>query len=311
MLKTMAEPTRAMRLRKNIRAHWHLYLMVLPALVYVLVFLYGPMYGVQLAFKDFSAMKGVWGSEWIGFDNFSRFFKGYNFWPLIGNTFGISLYQLLIGFPAPIILALLLNEIRSVKYKKVIQMVTYAPHFISVVVIVGMLNAFFSTRTGIVNLAMTSLGMDEIPFMASNDTFKNMYVWSGVWQSVGWGSIIYIATLAGVDLELHEAAMIDGANKLQRIWHINIPAIMPTMVILLIMQCGRMMNIGFEKIFLMQNPLNMQASDVISTYVYRVGLVNSDFSFSTAVGLFNSVINCILLLGVNRISKAISSTSLF
>lgn len=297
--------------KKNIKQHWQIYLLILPALIFVIIFSYVPMYGVQLAFKEFSAKKGILHSDWIGFDNFTRFFRSYNFSTLLTNTLGISVMDIVVGFPVPIVFALLVNEINHKFFKKSIQLITYAPHFISTVVIVGMLNIFFQQEVGLVNLLLEKVGIGQVPFMASNEWFKTMYIGSGIWQGMGWGSIIYIASLSGVDPELHEAARIDGASKLQRILHINIPWLIPTIVILLILRCGNIMNVGFEKVLLMQNSLNMGKGDVISTYVYRVGLQQSDFSFGTAVGLFNSVVNCVLLISVNKVAKKIGDTSLW
>lgn len=299
------------RLKRNIITKWQLYLLCLPAVIWFIVFRYVPMYGIQIAFKDFVSTKGIWGSEWIGWDNFTRFFRSYNFFGLIKNTLGISFYQLAVGFPIPIILALMLNEVQSIRFKKTVQMVSYAPHFISTVVLIGIMNVFFQNSTSLFNILMGKLGLDAVPLMASNEWFKTMYVFSGVWQSMGWGSIIYIAALAGIDPQIQEAAVVDGATKLQKIWHINIPSIMPTAVILLILNIGRIMDVGFEKVFLMQNPLNMLSSDVIATYVYRIGIQGADFSFASAVGLFNSAINCILLVTVNAISRRMNNTSLW
>ena len=269
------------------------------------------MYGIQIAFKDFIATKGIWGSPWIGFEHFERFFNGFNFWRLIWNTFTIGLYSLAVGFPIPIILALLLNEVRSEKFRRFVQTITYAPHFLSVVVIVGMMMIFLSPRYGIINQLITLFGGDPINFLAEPSWFKTLYVFSDVWQTMGWSSIIYLAALAGIDSQQHEAARVDGATRLQRIWHINIPGIMPTIIILLILNIGSVMSVGFEKVFLMQNNLNMESSDIIATYVYRMGIQNAEYSFSAAVGLFNSVINFVLLVSVNYISRRVSETSLW
>ncbi|NSW91089.1 MAG: sugar ABC transporter permease [Firmicutes bacterium] len=290
---------------------YQLYLFILPSLTYFIVFHYAPMYGVQIAFKDFIATKGIWGSPWVGMKHLNRFLNSYYFWILIKNTAGIALYSLVAGFPIPIILALMINEVRNKYFKKLVQTVTYAPHFISTVVMVGMILAFLSPSTGIINQIIKSLGGEPISFMTKPELFKSIYVWSGIWQSSGWGSIIYLAALTTIDVQLHEAAIIDGASRLQRIWHINIPGIIPTIVILFILSAGGIMNVGFEKVFLMQNPLNMESSDVISTYVYRSGLLGAQFSFSAAVGLFNSVINFGLLILVNTIAKRIGETSLW
>jgi putative aldouronate transport system permease protein len=297
-------------IRKNIYRNWDLYLLIFPVVAFFLIFEYWPMYGVQIAFKDFVAMKGIWGSEWVGMKHFMRFFDSYYFMRLIMNTIGISLYQLIIGFPAPIILALMINEVRNPRFKKAVQTITYAPHFISTVVLIGMLMTFLSPR-GLLNLILQWFGHEPILFMTSPGWFKTIFVFSGVWQNIGWNSIIYIAALASIDQQQYEAAIVDGASRMQRIWHISIPGIIPTAIILLILQMGGIMSVGFEKVFLMQNNLNIQASDVISTYVYRSGLLGADFSYSTAVGLFNSIINFVLLAIVNSISKRLSQTSLW
>ncbi|MCL2832161.1 MAG: ABC transporter permease subunit [Treponema sp.] len=269
------------------------------------------MYGVQIAFRDFNPIDGVTRSPFVGLKHFLRFFNSYQFVRVITNTVGISLYQLAIGFPAPIILAILLSELRSNKWRKTMQMLTYAPHFLSVVVLVGMMTTMLSPRTGIVNFALRAVGFDNVFFMAEPAWFKTLYVFSGVWQNCGWSSIIYIAAIAGIDPNLFEAAIVDGASTFKRIIHVTIPSIMPTIIILLILQCGQIMSVGFEKVFLMQNNINMPASDVISTYVYRAGMINAQISFASAVGLFNSVINCALLVIVNQIAKKKGETSLF
>ncbi|MDI6618425.1 MAG: ABC transporter permease subunit [Clostridiales bacterium] len=291
--------------------NYDLYLLLLPSFIYVIIFHYYPLYGLQIAFKDFIPTKGIWGSPWVGFEHLKRFFNSYYFWTLIKNTLGISLYSLIVGFPIPIILALMLNEVKSNFFKKLVQTVTYAPHFISTVVMVGIILAFLSPTSGILNTLIKFLGGEPIAFMQKPEWFKTIYVFTGVWQGAGWGSIIYLAALAGIDPQLHEAALMDGATRLQRIWYINIPGILPTIVILLILRSGSIMNVGFEKVFLMQNQLNMEASDVISTYVYRSGLLQAQYSFSSAVGLFNSVINCFLLVIVNSITRKIGETSLW
>jgi len=299
------------RALKAIIRHWQLYLLITPVLIYFIVFHYFPMYGVQIAFKDFIATKGIGGSPWVGFKHFLRFFDSYFFWRLLKNTLGISLYELAVGFPVPIVLALLINEVRHSGFKRWVQTVTYAPHFLSTVVLVGLVIMFLSSTSGIVNTMIQAFGGEPISFMTKPEWFKTIYVLSGVWQQMGWSSIIYLAALAGIDPGLHEAAKVDGATRLQRIWHINLPGIMPTVVILLILNIGSLMGVGFEKVFLMQNSLNNESSDVISTYVYRSGLLGSQYSFAAAVGLFNSVVNFILLLTVNRIAKAVNQASLW
>ena len=280
-------------------------------MLYYIIFAYVPMYGVQLAFKEFIARDGIWGSPWIGFENFERFFSSYNFIALLKNTLGISVYSLVVGFPLPILFALLLNYIRSTKLKKTVQMVSYAPYFISTVVMCGMIVIFLQADTGIINQLLMALGMESVSFLSVPEYFKSIYVWTGVWQGLGWNTIIYISALSGVDYEMHEAAIIDGATKLRRMWSIDLPSILPTAVMLLILNVGGIMNVGFEKVYLLQNSLNQSASDVISTYVYRVGMINNDYGYSTAVGLFNSVINVILLVSVNQITKKLTQVSLW
>lgn len=267
------------------------------------------MYGLQIAFKDFRAVDGILGSEWVGFEHFTEFFDSYYFWDLIQNTLGINLYALAL-FPISIIVALSLNELRDGRFKKTAQTITYAPHFISVVVFAGMIIAFLDPKTGIVNNFIKSLGFDPISFMTSPAWFKSIFVWSNEWQNLGWGAIIYLAALAGVDPQLHESAKVDGATRLQRIWHVNLPSIMPTIIILLILNMGTMMSIGFEKILLLQNELNMDASQVIQTYVYEAGLLHGQYSYSTAVGFFNSLINFLLLILFNQLARR-TGTSLW
>ena len=295
----------------SVRDNWDLYVFVLPVVIYFLVFHYGPMYGVQIAFKDFQAVRGITGSPWVGFKHFERFFQTYLFWTVLRNTVVLALYQLVAGFPVPIILALLMNQLRSQKLKRTVQTVTYAPHFISMVVLVGMMGVLLAPRAGIVNQAIRSLGGETIFFMARSQYFRHLYVWSGVWQTAGWNSIVYLAALSAISPDLHEAAIVDGATKFQRILKIDLPSIMPTAIILLILNTGRVMRLGFEKAFLMQTALNLDVSEIIQTYVYKVGLLNAQFSLSAAVGLFNSVINLLLLLAVNRIARKVGQISLW
>jgi len=287
------------------------YLLILPAIVFVVIFSYIPMYGVQIAFKDYKMSLGVANSRWVGFRYFKDFFKGFYFWTLIRNTFSLSLYTIVVGFPIPIIFALLLNYLRLHKLKKVVQMVSYAPHFISTVVICGMLSTFLSPRFGVVNFVLNELGFETISFLTEASMFKDIIVWSGVWQGMGWNAIIYVSALAGVDYQLHEAAIIDGATKLQRMWHIDLPSIKPTIIMLLIMQLGSLMGVGFEKVYLLMNDLNAEAADVISTFTYRVGMIQNDYGYSTAVGLFNTVINLILLITANTVSRKVAEESLW
>ena len=240
------------------------------------------------------------GSPWVGLEHFIRFFKSYNFGQLLKNTIGISVYSLLVGFPIPIIFALMLNYLRNKFLKKTVQMVSYAPYFISTVVMCGMIAIFMNPDTGILNVIRNFFGMESVDFLAKPEWFKDIYVWTGVWQGMGWSSIIYISALSGVDYQLHEAAIMDGATKIQRMIHVDLPSIRPTIIMLLILQIGSLMNVGFEKVFLLQNTLNKSAASVISTYTYEVGLINSDYGYSTAVGLFNSLINVILIVGPIR-----------
>lgn len=292
---------------------WQLYVLLLPSLVYLLIMCYSPMYGIIVAFKDYIPALGISESNWVGFDNFTRFFESYYFGMLLKNTLTISVYSLLVNMPIPIILALLINEVRNGWFKKSVQTISYAPYFVSVVVVVGMCFSFLNPDTGIINRLLSGIGLTPVAFMGEGGWFKTIYVLSGLWQGAGWWAIIYVATLSGVDESLHEAATIDGAGRLKRIIHINIPALIPTIVVILIMNVGNIMNVGFEKVYLMQNQMNIQASDIISTYTYRVGLGSSvkDFGFATAVGLFNSVVNLVLLFIANITSKKAGQESLW
>lgn len=297
---------------KLMKRNWLLYVFLLPAAIYIGTFAYAPMYGLVIAFKDFSPAKGIMGSPWAGMKWFKLFFNAPSFWQLLRNTLALSLYSLVVGFPLPIFLALMINDISNVKYKKFTQTITYMPYFISTVVLVGMMTVLFSPRSGVVNALIALLGgPGDIFFLGESRYFRHMYVWSGVWQNMGWNSIIYIAALTGVSQELHEAAKIDGANKVQRIFNVDIPAIMPTMIILLIMNCGSVLSVGYEKVYLLQNSLNTPVSEVISTYIYKIGLQQQKFSYSTAIGLFNNVINFTLLVTVNKLSKKISGMGLW
>lgn len=302
--------SRLKRAKKNLLLNWQLYVFLLPAFTYFTIFHYIPMYGVQIAFKDFYANLGIVGSPWIGFEHFERFFNSYYFWRLLKNTIILSAYGLIL-FPLPIIFALALNELKNGPFKKWSQTLTYAPHFISVVVVVGMLVAFLDPVTGLVNHIVVTLGGEPIRFLTDPDWFRHIYVWSGQWQSLGWGTIIYLAALAGVNPELHEAARVDGATRIQRIIHINIPSIFPTIVVLFILNIGSFMSIGFEKVLLMQNSLNAETSDIIQTFVYQTGLIEGQYSFAAAIGLFDSVINIILLVLVNYLARRVSNNSLW
>jgi putative aldouronate transport system permease protein len=269
------------------------------------------MVNTVLAFKDYNVIKGIWGSPWAGTKYFDLLFQNPAFMMLIKNTLLISFYSLIVGFPIPILLALALNEIKNMKFKKTVQMVTYAPYFISTVVMVSIIMLFLSPRLGIVNTIAGALGFESVNFLGNSDMFRSIYVFSDVWQSMGYSAVIYLAALAGIDPSLYEAAKVDGANRLQKIINVDLPGLLPAAVIILILSVGNIMAVGFEKIYLLQNPLNLSASEIISTYVYKMGLLNANYSFATAVGLFNSVINLILLLTVNAAAKRLSNTSLW
>lgn len=295
---------------KSIFHDWRLYVLLLPSLVYLFIFAYIPMYGVQIAFRDFSPRKGIWGSEWVGLEYFKRFIEYPNFKFLMMNTLRIGLYSLA-TFPCPIIFALMLNEVRSSKFKKSVQMISYIPHFLSTVVVCSMVTLFFNQKTGVVNAIIEFLGGTRTDFLTKASYFEDIYVWSGVWQGLGFGAIIYIAALASVPMEQIEAARIDGATRLQIIWHVNIPYILPTIIIMLIFSCGGILGVGFEKILLLQNDLNLSRSQVISTYVYEIGIRGGQFSYSSAIGLFNTIINVTILAIVNEIARRFGETSIW
>lgn len=300
------------RIKKEFKKHKYVYLMMIPVALYYLIFYYGPMAGIVIAFKDYNIGKGIIESSWVGLKHFRAFFDDIYCVRIIKNTFLISFYSLLVGFPAPILFALLLNEIKSMRYKKTIQTITYLPHFISLVVICGMITDFFSAE-GIITSFLTKLGMPELNYLGEAKYFRPIYVLTDIWQKIGWDSIIYLAALTGVDESLYEAAAIDGARKFRRIWHITIPSIMPTIIIMLIMRVGSIMSLGYEKIILLYSPATYETADIISSYVYRRGLGGAapSYSYSSAIGMFQSVVNLTLLLTVNRISAKVSETSLF
>lgn len=305
------EQSKLVGIRKAIKHQWQFYVIILLPLVYLIVFHYVPMYGVLMAFKQYKISLGVWGSEWVGLKHFEQFFASPSSMRVIKNTLQISIYSLIAGFPIPIILAVALNEVRSKRFKKTVQMVTYAPYFISSVIMVGLVLQFLDPHTGLINKIIEMFGGEAVNFMAKPEWFSSIYVWSGVWQGTGYSAIIYLAALSGVDKSLEEAAQIDGASIFQRVWYVSLPTIRPTIIILLIMAIGSVMNVGFEKILLMQNEINKSSAEVIQTYVYKVGLVNMNYSFSTAVGLFNSVISLIMLSSANFIAKKLNDTSLW
>ena len=296
------------RLSKTELQFW---IIVAVPLLYILLYCYVPMGGIILAFKDYSIRKGIWGSAWVGLRYFRQFLTSPSSLNVIKNTLILGIYSLVVTFPLPILLAIMLNEMRSLKYKKFIQMVTYAPYFISTVVFVGMLMQLFSQRTGIVNVLLKKIGMDPVNFLGNSSCFRSLYVWSGLWQGAGYSSIMYIAALAGVDPQLQEAAIIDGASKMQRIWHVDLPEIRPTIVTCLIFSCAGAIAIGFVKVYLMQNSLNANVSEVIATFVYKVGLVNSDIGFSTAAGLFQSLVSFLILVTANKICRKLLDIGLW
>jgi ABC-type polysaccharide transport system permease subunit len=305
------ERTTVAGLRRSLQRHWTLYLLMVVPLIWFVVFKYIPMSNAVLAFKDYNVIQGIWGSPWIGWQNFEVFFHNPVFWTLVKNTFVLSVYTVAASFPLAIILALALNEIRTGFFKRTVQMVTYAPYFISTVVVVSMTILVLSPRLGIVNEGLGLFGVPAVDFLGNPDYFRHIYVWSDVWQTTGYSAVIYLAALSGIDPALHESAKIDGASRLQRIRHVDLPGIMPTAVIILVLAVGNIMAIGFEKAFLLQNPLNLSKSEIIATYVYKTGLLNADFSMATAIGLFNSVINLVLLFGVNTIAKRITGNGLW
>lgn len=308
------QDTRRIR-HKLVKQNWELYLFLLIPVLFILIFHYWPMFGVQIAFRKYRIVDGIWGSEWVGLAQFQKFFKSPQFKTVVPNTIWLSLYGLLAGFPLPIVLALALNVLRSRRYKMTVQMITYMPHFISTVVLVGMMIALLNPRIGLYGIIYQAFSGGKAPrdLMGQAAAFRHLYVWSGVWQNMGWSSIIYLAALSAVDTELHEAAQIDGASRFQRVLHVDFPAILPTAIILLIMNTGNIMSIGFEKAYLMQNNLNKSTSEIISTYVYYIGMTSGtgDFSYATAINLFNSVINLLMLVLVNTISRRVTNTSLW
>lgn len=305
---TLANRRRLMQRVWNTR---ELYLLILIPIIWYIVFKYLPLYGIQIAFRDYRTSRGFFGSEWVGLKHFKRFFNSLYFGRIVGNTLVINIVSLLVGFPIPILFALLLNELTHPRYKKVLQNVTYIPHFLSAVVVVSVLQLIFNPNTGVYNMVRKALGLATTNYFAMESAFKPMYILSGLWQNMGWDSILYIAALAGVDPTLYEAATIDGATRLQKIRYVSIPSIMGTITIMLLLRCGQIMNIGYEKVLLMQNSLNQASSDVISTYVYRVGILEGNYSYSTAINLFNSACNVVLLFIANLLAKRLGGTSLW
>ena len=297
-------------IRQDWLRNWKLYLMMLPVIAYYIAFCYKPMYGAIIAFKDFSPGLGIWGSDWVGLENFRDFFTGADFRRTLFNTLNISILSIVFGFPAPIILALLINELNSKRYAKLVQTITYMPHFISLVVVCGLIKDFVSD-TGVITSILGLFGVPKTNLLQEPRAFVPIYIISSIWQEIGWGSIIYLAALAGVDQELYEAAAIDGAGRLRQTISVTLPGIAPTIITMFILKLGSVMNVGFEKIILLYQPMTYETADVISSYVYRIGLVDQQYGFSTAVGLFNSVINFALILAANTISRKVNETSLW
>jgi len=314
--KTLAKPynpnkkSLGYRIKREWNRNWILYLMILPVIVYFIIDHYAPMYGITIAFKQFNAKLGILGSKWVGFKHFLRFFKSFNFTRLLANTLIVSLYTTVLEFPTPIFLALMLHYMDIKPLKKTVQMISYAPHFLSTVIIVSILTMFCS-RDGLFNIIGGFFGAEPKDLLSQPSLFRHIYAWSDLWQSAGWSTIIYLSALSGVDQQMHEAAIVDGASKFQRMLKIDLPSIIPTIVMLFILRLGRMMGVGFEKAFLLQNDLNLRTSQIISTYVYELGLIKADYSFSTAVGLFNNVINVTLLVLANTFSKKVLKESLW
>ena len=308
--KTTTKKTPLTIFTRDMRRNKHVYLIILPVVIYYFIFHYLPMYGALIAFKDFRPSLGVWRSPWAGFKHFMDFFGSYYFTRLLRNTLALSIYSLIFGFPAPIILALLLNELRISWFKRLVQTITYVPHFISIVIICGIIVNFVK-MDGLISLMVKQISGYDGSLLMNPRYFRTIYVGSGIWQHVGWSSIIYLATLAGINYELYEAARIDGAGRWKQTWYITLPCLIPTITILLILQMGSLMNVGFEKVMLLYNPLIYDTADVISTFVYRQGILSAQYSFSSAVGLFNSAINCTLVICANKFSKIMTENSLW
>jgi putative aldouronate transport system permease protein len=309
-VKTSVNNSFKHRFLRDFKLNRLLYIMMIPVILYYVVFHYAPMYGAIIAFKDFSPMKGILGSDWVGLQHFRDFFSSYYFWRILSNTVIISVYSILFMFPAPILLALLINEVRNQSFKRIVQTFSYMPYFISLVVICGMITDFTNSN-GVINTLFSWLGYDGTAMLQKPGLFRPVYILSEIWQKIGWESIIYIAALAGIDQEQYEAARIDGASRLKQMLHITLPGILPTITIMFILRMGNMLNVGFEKIILLYNPVTYETADVISSFVYRKGLLEFGWSYSSAVGLFNSVVNLILLISANYISRRVNKTSLW
>jgi ABC-type polysaccharide transport system permease subunit len=313
VIKSAVPAIRRQPLLARLKRRWGLCLLIMIPIVYVFIFNYVPMYGVLIAFMRFNPKLGILGSPWVGLYQFQRFLGSVKFVQIMVNTLSVSLYSLIAGFPIPILLALGLTHLRSSKYRKTVQLVTYAPYFLSTVIMVALLSQLLNLRSGLLNRFMMMFGMEPFNFMGNAAYFRHVYVWSGVWQEMGYGAIIYISALSSVDPQLHEAASIDGASMWKRIWHIDIPCIMPTIIIMLILRMGSLLSVGFEKVFLMQNPTNLAVSELIETYVYKVGLTAArpDFSYATAVGLFQNIVSFVLVMSANFIASKVSDNGFF
>jgi len=303
---------RKRRRGRRFRRSWQLYVLLIPPAIYAILFLYAPLYGLQIAFKNFSVAQGINGSPWAGLTYVRQFLNSYEFWTVVKNTLWLNAYQLIALFPLPIILAIMLNTVRSRRYSRGVQMITYAPHFISTVVVVGLVVMLASPDGGIINQAISAFGGNKQDFL-SETWFRHTYVWSGAWQTLGFSAIIYLAALAGVDPQLHEAATVDGASMVKRIWHIDLPGIRPVMITIMILNMGSMLTVGFEKVLLLQNPLNLSVSEVIDTYSYRVAFVSSlpQYSYAAAIALFQSVMGLVLLVLANFLARRVAKESLF
>lgn len=308
--KPIREP-KASRFKRLWQNNKYLWLLFLPCLIYYLVFRYAPMFGLVITFKNYNLFKGIWASDWVGLKYYRLFLNNPDFWPLMKNTFLLGLYRLIFGFPAPIVLALLLNELRKAAVKRFVQTVSYLPHFISNVIVASMVIMFLSPTGGLVNNLLTGLGFEPINFMNKPEMFRGIYVLSEIWQHIGWETIIYLAALTAVDPQLYEAASIDGASRMRKMWHVTLPGISSALVITLILNIGQVLEIGFEKVYLMQNPAIYDTADIISTYVYRIGLVQGNFSYGSAIDLFMGIISLIFIYGANWISRRVSETSLW
>ncbi|SDN20488.1 putative aldouronate transport system permease protein [Paenibacillus sp. yr247] len=309
-MRKAGEATFQTRFKRDFLLNKYLYLMMVPVLAYYFTFHYAPMYGALIAFKEYTPNKGILGSAWVGFQHFNDFFSSYYFWRILKNTVIISLYSLCFEFPAPIILAVLINELTNKRFQRFVQTVTYMPYFISLIVIAGMIKDF-TNNGGLINNFLTYFGANDTAMLQKPELFRTIYILSEIWQKIGWESIIYLAALMGIDQEQYEAAKIDGASRIKQIWHVTLPGILPTIAIMFILRMGNLLNVGFEKIILLYNPSTYDTADVISSFVYRKGLIEFGWSYSSAVGLFNSVINLALLILANKISKKISQNSLW